>query len=479
MTEFQYSAIKALATSTDAYKAFRLSAKNRKALDQYMNRVWPYKAANSIVETIDYDSLESRLSRLMRTNKINLSDMVDNYNEYGKGDKGPFWGKGPFWFTLTLNQSILVAEMPSNEEEKRRESTLLKSFSKGDINVVITCNGEFMKRIYKPLHTYRRRSGAKIEAVSDPIRMARDMAMNELSDFFGVKVNKKKSRNGVVSYIDRKYIDMYEISIEIRVEHNLDGGKRRIKSAVKMLKRNAMENMAYMDMDLKTKTQKRMRLRSGQNVGIEIEYEGPYMAIRRKILSLGAISFECGVDGSSGEKVESYSFLREARLRLNGMYSLKALEFLLDYMIKHGCRHTNRSSIHYHIDARKIDENARYYVNTMSKPKMQDEVRSALMDASSEKVKDAIMQIFEIDLPEWRIKCREPDVVFTKEIMDSIRISRYGTIEFRFGSRTLIYSKVILQILASIHIANSARYKNKKINDEYIIKLGEIAEELY
>ena len=92
--------------------------------------------------------------------------------------------------------------------------------------------------------------------------------------------------------------------------------------------------------DVKAKTQKRMRLRSGQNVGIEIEYEGPYMAIRRKILSLGAISFECGTDGSSGERVECYSFLREARLRLNGMYSLKALEFLLDYMIKNGCRHT-------------------------------------------------------------------------------------------------------------------------------------------
>ena len=42
MTELQYSAVKALATSPEAYKAFKLSVRNRKGLDQYMNRVWPY-----------------------------------------------------------------------------------------------------------------------------------------------------------------------------------------------------------------------------------------------------------------------------------------------------------------------------------------------------------------------------------------------------------------------------------------------------
>ena len=55
----------------------------------------------------------------------------------------------------------------------------------------------------------------------------------------------------------------------------------------------------------------------------------------------------------------------------------------------------------------------------------------------------------------------------------------FGTLEWRLGSRTLSYSKMILQILTAIHLTNSTRYSNKQFNEEYIAMLAKIAKELY
>ena len=55
----------------------------------------------------------------------------------------------------------------------------------------------------------------------------------------------------------------------------------------------------------------------------------------------------------------------------------------------------------------------------------------------------------------------------------------FGTMEWRMGSKTLIYSKIILQILFAIHLTNAIRYKNKQVNNDYLISLGKIAMDLY
>lgn len=62
MTKWQESCITALATSPIAWEAFKLKQRNRKVLDQYLNRIWPYHKVCEFGKINNIDVLLDALS---------------------------------------------------------------------------------------------------------------------------------------------------------------------------------------------------------------------------------------------------------------------------------------------------------------------------------------------------------------------------------------------------------------------------------
>lgn len=203
----------------------------------------------------------------------------------------------------------------------------------------------------------------------------------------------------------------------------------------------------------KSKQSKRKNEKTvGTNIGIEIEYEGCNMQhLEKELLRLGAVSFNSGWDGSNRPGHEEGSRLRECRLRLESWKSLPALFLLLEQMKELGCTITQNSGMHYHVDLRykKRWNNFNRNYHEIGK-----KINGSLYAS--------IKKIYELETDE------------SFEFYFWGRLKRQGdftTAEWRMGSQTLNYKKLVLQILVAIHITDAIT-QNIMPNESYIKMLA-------
>jgi hypothetical protein len=202
------------------------------------------------------------------------------------------------------------------------------------------------------------------------------------------------------------------------------------------------------------------RIYLGQNVGIEIEYEGIWQKYLEKRLNSSryAVSFNSGVDGGStdGSKYNSESRLRENRLRINGHRGLSALHYLVDDMTKSSCSITNKSGMHYHIDLTHVPPGKQKGVDVLIKFK--------------EIIKDKGLMPHIIDIFEMK----EPSNA-AAQLVSALRYpTNFTTIEWRMGTPTFNFTKLTIQILCAIHVTNVLFGSKKNIDAEYLKYLAEI-----
>lgn len=201
------------------------------------------------------------------------------------------------------------------------------------------------------------------------------------------------------------------------------------------------------------------RVYLGQNVGIEIEYEGIWQKYLEKKLNSSkyAMSFNSGIDGgeTDGSRYGDASRLRENRLRINGHRGLNALHYLLEDMIRSKCSITNKSGMHYHIDLTHLSEKKRDIpaVDRFKKLCINTEIQKQLAD------------IFEI----------KEDRVVLDTMYSLLRYpTEFTTIEWRMGTPTFNFTKLTIQILCAIHVTNVLFGSKKTMDAEYLKYLAEI-----
>lgn len=483
MTEFQYSAIKALATSPAAYQAAKLAAINRKGFDQYMNRVWPCKQRMSIVKNRPRKDSMSTIQQKMISidEKSSINDETDRPISYF------------IEFSRSEVHQLILSNVKSNTIDPEMNRSARRERYAGEIKIHFYINGHSIRESHG-ISAYVTIEKKRLIHVDDPTRALKHLLLVNIRNYAQVAVSSRKIGNTSALFINEKDLKKIDCLASIEVSYyskqkmNSSGfTKLDINKINKRISKQVKENIKSLSGVRYREVIQPKKNKISQNVGIEIEYDGDYLRIARRLKSLGAISFESGRDGESGNRFGNGLRLREARLRINGIYGIKSLEYLLSYMIENGAKHASNSSVHYHIDIRHTDKFAKHKdrVYSTEKAKKREILRNNLFNIKNEKVIEAFIFIFEMNSVAKMLQ----DGGFDKDlsgatiiqlIMDQIRISdEFDTIEFRFGSKTLIYSKMILQILILIHITNSARYKNKQINEEYILKLCEIAKELY
>jgi hypothetical protein len=216
--------------------------------------------------------------------------------------------------------------------------------------------------------------------------------------------------------------------------------------------------IAQLSMLKKINRSKFKRVYLGQNVGIEIEYEGIWQKYLEKKLNSSryAVSFNSGIDGGStdGSKYNSESRLRENRLRINGHRGLSALHYLVDDMAKSSCNITNRSGMHYHIDLTHIIK--RNGIDIYVKFR--------------EIIKDKGLMPYIIDIFEMK----EPSSAVEKLTAALRYPTEFTTIEWRMGTPTFNFTKLTIQILCAIHVTNVLFGSKKNIDAEYLKYLAEI-----
>lgn len=477
MTELQYSAVKALATSPEAYKAFKLSVRNRKGLDQYMNRVWPYYVKKARKELPVYGQkkdLERKLNEIKRylVNGSYYSSAISvnfNLNEIRA--------------LIMMDKDAARSDMLSMKNETNpfyTRNNVLSMMKWSDLNVKISTE-TFEGTIITNKLNFMGIDLSKMFAIG----MIRKL-MIEVIKFdprLSIKRMPKSPRKSDIIAALKEAREDYSVRIEINAGQWLGRLEEECKGAYYELKEKVLESIKsmmeieskYVLKEFKVCKYKKLIAKASQNVGIEIEYSGPYVNVHSEMKAMGAVSYECGYDGHYGDikqnRKNKNSRLRELRLRMNGIYSIKALNHLLKRMKELDCGHSDHSSIHYHIDRRHVLTNDSERVLEGAERVKRDEMKIKKEAwASNDSILASIGIIFEYKLTS--------DV--TNDIIGRIKYSdEFETLEWRIGSRTLSYSKIVLQILTAIHLTNSTRYSNKQFNEEYIAMLAKIAKELY
>lgn len=187
--------------------------------------------------------------------------------------------------------------------------------------------------------------------------------------------------------------------------------------------------------------EERKQTGKSQNIGLEFEYSGSNMSeLTECMISTGAISFDSGYDGNSSSR------LRENRLRIDGTYGLKALYILLNELNAHQQIDVN-SGVHAHIDCS-------FGYKKDRRESIKEKLRANNLELVGTKNSNNICGIF--------------NVGSLSAVRSDMRIcDEFETIEFRMFQQTWNYTKIIIQILTSIHIVNRL-YKDLRLDEDYL-----------
>ena len=391
MTSWEESCIEALVTSPIAFSLFRDKQKNKKHVDQFINKIWPYKIEKvfKTKQKVQSDVFDEILKRIMK-----IRNDEDKSNEINLG-------------TIPLNNV-------KGEE-------LIEMFNKNIKTKHCCSNGNYIIRL-----TFKTDTGmSRKEHISSGIRNYREEFTEVIfksAVYTGIEIVAVDGRVGTDEVID---------AFLSCVEENKKSRRTEDKFKRKFI---------------------------GQNVGIEIEYDGVWHNYLEKELvkTKNAISFNSGIDGGitngSNEMYFIHERLRENRLRINGHRGLDALYFLLEEMNRTNSIMTTKSGMHFHIDLTHQGSRGLKY----------DPDWKLLNSTELE----LLHNIFEIKNSDRHIK-------------EQIRFpTEFNTMEWRMGSPILNYSKLVIEILTAIHVTNVIMRQNKQINGEYLKYLLDIKTKL-
>ena len=391
MTNWEKSCIEALITSPIAFSLFRDKQKNKKHVDQFINKIWPYKIEKAFKTGQKYQSnvFDKILKRIMIVrNHEDKSDEIDLEMIHLNDIKGEE-------LIRIFNKNMKDQACNSSGNHIIRLELQMKTGR----YVIIYIRGGFMN--------YRKEiaeiiSESAIYAVIRVVAVDRRVGTDEVIDAFLSCVEENKKSRRTEDKFKRKFI--------------------------------------------------------GQNVGIEIEYDGIWHNYLEKELvkTKNAISFNSGIDGGITNGSDGMYFmhdrLRENRLRINGHRGLNALYFLLEEMNKTNSIMTTKSGMHFHID-----------LTHKGSRNLESDPNWKLLNSTELELLHSIFEIKNSD----------------RHIQEQIRFpTEFNTMEWRMGSPTLNYSKLAVEILTAIHVTNVITKKNKQINSEYLKCLLDIKTKL-
>ena len=298
-TQWQLECINALSTSPTAWDLFKAKQKNRKMLDQFINRLFPYKKVKTKKSNKHFK--EKKLSFNALQNAL-LEIDTDNT----PSDEMQFYCP----FRIKMSAKIKEKFYKLVEQDK-----LINTYA---------CSNNFCKILSS-------------------------------SDAESIRIGDNRSLTH--SLIFRYEMDC-DTEVELRYEYinlcrHCNHSKKTIKQFISDLKCLKKEGIIVFEKDDKTKVKKQTKfIYNSLNIGIEIEYDGIKTPnhIVKQLPNLGIVSFDSGFDG------DCTSRLRENRIRLDGIKGIKGLWCLLEHM-KKDCMLAANSSVHMHIDC-KYDNSA-------------------------------------------------------------------------------------------------------------------------
>jgi len=402
MTNWEKSCVDALVSSPTAFALFKAKQRNKRHVDQYINTIWPYE----IKKVNQGDRVEAATAYDVLDPILNfLSDLIDE-GESGYVDRA-YKFKREFTCSEILKALISLKNTPS-------------WIAPSSIGEIVFCSSE------------------------DSISIEMNPSKN--SNFIDLLIHRLKSVGSHVKY--------YKMVSDTSNERT--GTTPAIKKLISYI--------------LKVKKQKKIinsskfkRIYLGQNVGIEIEYEGVWQEYLEKELTKSryAISFNSGIDGGGqdGSKYNNNSRLRENRLRINGHRGLNALHYLLEDMINSGCSITNKSGMHYHIDLTHLDEK-KLDISVCDK---------FVAICNNNRIHSQLASIFEVTREGIVLDVLWPLIRYPTE---------FTTIEWRMGTPTFNFTKLTIQILCAIHVTNVLFGSKKTMDVEYLTHLAEIYKQI-
>jgi len=459
MTKWQKDYIKALATSPIAFDLFKIEQKNRKVLDQYTNRIWPYHTEKqnrnpTFREVCNTDKVEGikvvEFSESEPTNSIDIESTIKLLMK-NKNDLPKCVSIFRHLPRVKSNKYFVISDIEklSSFTENLKNAKLF--------NIDQKINGEI---IVNPVFSI----------VLD-ISKTPEMFSEKINSYYKPTKNKIK----LSFYKELKLFEaLYQILCRLSIEN--DKFIFRIHSIIIYPQNiykceSVVKAMVYTLSLLNNLTKKKIvpvlkkptiLKRVGMNIGIEIEHmsdNGTSNEVSNAILNKNCKSYDSGFDGNCPAR------LRENRIRLDGIQGLKGLYTLLEDMKKNCFLDFRNSSVHMHIDCTHYfpkDNGIRWHMLAKIKGAMLEYLR---YHRENKKV-ILLGNIFDIDgfskVKGWSIIRPNND---------------FGTIEHRYCSVTLNYSEYVLQILALIHFTN-AFIRRIPMNTKYLELLNVVKKEL-
>ena len=391
MTSWEKSCIEALITSPIAFSLFRDKQKNKKHVDQFINKIWPYK-----------------IKKVFKDEQKKQSDVFDK---------------------------ILKRIMTIRNHENKSDEIDLGMIHLNDIK------GEELIRIFN-----KNMKDQTCNSSGNHIIRLELQAKTGRSTRIYIKDGFRNYRKEITEVI-------FESAIYTGIEMVAVDGRLGTDEVIDAFLSCVEENKKSRRTEDKFK-----RKFIGQNVGIEIEYDGIWHNYLEKELvkTKNAISFNSGIDGGITNGSDGMYFmhdrLRENRLRINGHRGLVAFHFLIEEMKRTNSIMTIKSGMHFHID-----------LTHQGSRNLESDPNWRLLNDPELKL---LCSIFEIKNSDRHIK-------------EQIRFpTEFNTMEWRMGSPTLNYSKLAVEILTAIHVTNVITKKNKQINSEYLKCLLDIKTKL-
>lgn len=391
MTNWEKSCIEALITSPIAFSLFRDKQKNKKHVDQFINKIWPYK-----------------IKKVFKTEQKEQSDIFDE---------------------------ILKRIMIARKHEDKSDEIDLGMIHLNDVK------GKKLIEIFNKNMKIR----TCYSAGNCIIRLEFQAKTGRLVRMY--------VRGGLIDYREEITEIISESTIYTEIKMAAVGGRVGTDEAI-----DAFLSCVNKNKKSRGTGEKFKRKFIGQNVGIEIEYDGIWHNYLEKELvkTKNAISFNSGIDGGCANGEDGVYLnsarLRENRLRINGHRGLDALHFLLEEMNKTNSIMTTKSGMHFHID-----------LTYQGSRNLESDPNWKLLNSTELELLHSIFEIKNSD----------------RHIKEQIRFpTEFNTMEWRMGSPTLNYSKLAIEILTAIHVTNVITKKNKQINSEYLKCLLDIKTKL-
>jgi len=398
MTNWEKSCVDSLVTSPIAFALFKAKQKNKRHVDQYINTIWPYE--------IKKISNDSKADKDGKNAKEILKPIINFLKDLLKqGESGYVDREYKLDRAYTAEELyVAIKNIPK----------IVANKTKGSIGSLIFCSHDESSVI---VHMEPNKDVNFLRNMFNAFLMR-----DKTSRFYTITTDTFSNRQDTTGYISKLIRQLSGISE-------------------------------------KKATNKFKRVYLGQNVGIEIEYEGIWQKYLEKKLNSSryAISFNSGIDGGShdGSKYCEASRLRENRLRINGHRGLAALHYLVEDMIKSKCSIANTSGMHYHIDLTHF---------TAKQLDMQIDSKFKKL-AIDNQIERQLADIFEI----------KGNRIVLDTMFSLLRYpTEFMTIEWRMGTPTFNFTKLTIQILCAIHVTNVLFGSKKTMDVEYLMYLAEI-----